>query len=121
MRQSEKDPNVWSTVPHGGSVVLSADDLVPLPPPDPPKLRGAQSVVFSIDEAGFYPLPKTEITATLTGDITITFTAVPTATEYRIYTGSQLFRMAQARRRERQLRKAFNRRKKQARARTGRR
>lgn len=123
MRQSEKDPNVWSTVPHGGSLVLTEEDLRPL--------RGETKVFSHLDDCAFIPfsqvelgarhVPELAVTAVLTGDLTFTFPAVPSATEYRIYTGNQLILMAQRRRAERKLRKAFNKRKTQARARTGRR
>lgn len=111
MKQSEKDPNVWSTLPHGmGDIQLRAKDIQPL--------RGFTKVFASIDEAGFFSPPKTEQAP---DEVTLTFSAVPDATGYVIYTGSQLLQMAQTRRKELQLRKALNRRKKVARARTGRR
>lgn len=124
MKQSEKDPNVWSTLPHGGTVVLTEEDVKR-------PLRGAHHSNWALDDAAFVPfsqvelgaghVPELAVTAVLTGDITLTFPVVPSATEYRIYTGNQLILMAHRRRAERKLRKALNKRKTQARARTGRR
>lgn len=124
MIQSEKDPNVWSTVPHGGSVVLTAEDVQH-------PLRGETKIFSHLDECAFIPfsqvelgtghIPELAVTAVLTGEITITLPAVPSATEYRIYTGHQWESLAEVRRRNRVIRKALNKRKKSARARTGRR
>ena len=113
MRQSEKDPNVWSTVPHGGTVVLTEEDLRPLQAP--------QFVPYSqvVTDA---QMPEFVVSATETTNVQIVLPVVASDdVRFEVYTTPEVQACIAEWDKERRLRKAQAKRKKRARARTGRR
>ncbi len=76
-------------------------------------LRGCTRYFVAMDDAGFFPVGSTQMS------MEITWPAVAGATGYRVYTAEMIAKLARTR--VRAKRKALNKSKRQARARTGRR